>query len=638
MSKKKPPISKGEYAAKSQPKVVSKAIGASSNSEQRPFLIKAFPWFLFILAILCYANTIGHGYTFDDHLVITGNEFTKQGLAGIPDLITHDFFEGVYGKEGGMELTGGRFRPLSLVTFAIEWQFLGSNPAVGHGINILLFAITSIVLFQLLNKWFGIESWIPMVASLLYVAHPIHTEVVANIKSRDEILCLLFLLGALHKLWDYANGKKGISSVGLGCLYYFLAMLSKETAFMYAPIMPVAVYVLQKKDIKASLGASAPYIATAVLYFIIRLVLMGKMVGDETNKDIMENPFVNSDFVEKFATIGVILWKYFLLCILPHPLSSDYSFNQIPFTTFSDPVSLLGWGLYLGMLGFAAFSIWKRNVLALFVAMYFLPLFITSNIPFNIGAPMGERFLYLPSLAVCLAAGWAFDKFLPKQAIPFITGIIVAGFVFLTIQRNPAWQSNLALFETDVPTSPNSAKIQYYYGNALLNDYLEAPNNAKDKAKIDKAVAAFTKSIQINPNFHHAHYQLANAYDQKRDGVNMLKSLQAALKIAPNHIKSTLMIGKAYGMYMNDPDQALVYLEKYVNVFKMQDEIGYQYLGTCYAMKGRLNEALATMQKAIQINPNNHEVYQNIATVYDKMGDKAKAAETMAKAEKLRRK
>ena len=196
-------------------------------TQKTPFLSKYGGWILVLLAFLLYSNTLGHKFAFDDSIVITDNTFTQKGIAGIPDLISRDFFEGVYGKDG-MELSGGRFRPLSLVCFAVENQAFGKvkelngqpvldekgqqlydyNPALGHFLNILFYALSALLLFNLLSLWFSGTngaSVIPFVAGLIFVAHPIHTEVVANIKSRDEILAMLLLFGALYACLLYTS-------------------------------------------------------------------------------------------------------------------------------------------------------------------------------------------------------------------------------------------------------------------------------------------------------------------------------------------------------------------------------------------------------------------------------------------------
>jgi len=184
---------------------------------------------IFLLAFGLYANTLGHKYALDDKIVITENQFTTQGFSGISDLLTTDVFVGFYGKEKNL-VTGKRYRPLSLVTFAIEWQLFGKNPFMSHLINLLLYALTGILLYTLMkmvlpdkldNPWYLTT---PMIIAALYIVHPLHTEVIANIKGRDEILSLLGSLGALYYTLKWLEMKKLMHMV-LSSLCLFLALL-----------------------------------------------------------------------------------------------------------------------------------------------------------------------------------------------------------------------------------------------------------------------------------------------------------------------------------------------------------------------------------------------------------------------------
>jgi hypothetical protein len=163
-------------------------------------------WHAAILAAVAlglYANTFGHGYALDDGIVILDNEYTKAGLSGLPRLLTEDSFQGFLGKETN-PVAGGRYRPLSLVTFAIEIAAFGpQHPFVGHLLNALLYALCCVVLYQVMRSLLaqrtpdaGAWMTLPFAAALLFAVHPLHTEAVANIKSRDEILALLFALRA----------------------------------------------------------------------------------------------------------------------------------------------------------------------------------------------------------------------------------------------------------------------------------------------------------------------------------------------------------------------------------------------------------------------------------------------------------
>ena len=133
-----------------------------------------------------YLNTIFNDYAVDDLAVIQENRFTKQGVAGIPILLRTFYWEGYWNNNSGI------YRPLSMVTFALEWQFFPDNPHAGHVTNIILYAITGFLLFKVLRRLMPEQNILfPFFVSLVFIAHPVHTEVVANIKSRDEILCLL---------------------------------------------------------------------------------------------------------------------------------------------------------------------------------------------------------------------------------------------------------------------------------------------------------------------------------------------------------------------------------------------------------------------------------------------------------------
>lgn len=97
--------------------------------------------FLILNAFAVYGITLTHDYALDDHIVITGNTFTQKGFAGVRDIMTHDAFVGAYGE--ALELSGGRNRPLSIVTFALEREMFGLNPFVGHFGNVVLCLLLS---------------------------------------------------------------------------------------------------------------------------------------------------------------------------------------------------------------------------------------------------------------------------------------------------------------------------------------------------------------------------------------------------------------------------------------------------------------------------------------------------------------
>ena len=154
-----------------------------------------------ILAIVLYANTIPNKYCLDDYCVIVNNSYVQSGFSGIPKLLSTNFFNGMNGFNDGL------YRPAPMVTYAIEYGIFGMNPAVSHAVNMLFFSLASFVLFLLIRKLSGEKHIIFALAiTLLYVAHPIHTEVVGNIKGRDDLLAFLF--GILSMYYFFRNLNK----------------------------------------------------------------------------------------------------------------------------------------------------------------------------------------------------------------------------------------------------------------------------------------------------------------------------------------------------------------------------------------------------------------------------------------------
>ena len=360
--------------------------------------------FLFAFAFLLYANTLQHGYAFDDAVAITGNTFTKQGIRGIPDLLKKDLFEGIYGQ--ALELGGGRWRPLSLITFALEREVAGDNPRVSHWINVILYGISAVLLFITLQKILPGKSLLNFLITMLFIAHPVHTEVVANIKSRDEILAFIGLCLTIFWLFKFLESDKRKFML-FSCIAYFLALTSKENGITFAAIIPLTLFCFAGNSWKESFVKAIPLLVVAAVYVAIRSNLVG-MIGDRENPDIMENPFVGAAFMEKYATITKILGLYVWKLFFPVILSSDYSFNEIPRIGWNDPGAVASLLIYLSLTVYAVINIRKKNnqpllLIGYGILFYIITMSIVSNVVFNIGAPMGERFLYLPSLGFCIS-------------------------------------------------------------------------------------------------------------------------------------------------------------------------------------------------------------------------------------------
>ncbi len=158
---------------------------------------------LFTAAIALYIYSISFDYVLDDQIVLTNNAFTQKGIDGIKDILTKESFVGRFGEQRDL-VVGARYRPLSIVTFALEYEFWGLNSTLSHLINVLLYAFLTLLLYRVLCVFFVKKiatQWyfsLPFIIALLFVVHPVHSEVVANVKGRDELMASIGALAALY--------------------------------------------------------------------------------------------------------------------------------------------------------------------------------------------------------------------------------------------------------------------------------------------------------------------------------------------------------------------------------------------------------------------------------------------------------
>lgn len=189
------------------------------------------------LTFFVFANTIGNDYNMDDELVTRNHPLTSQGIKAIGEIFTSPYYQDDMGYVYG-------YRPIVHLSFALEHQFFGEKALVSHFINVLLYVACVLLFLNLLLKWLGEKNkGIAIIAVLFFALHPIHTEVVASIKNRDELLALFFaLLSALAMIRFVEKGKWW--SLLWIAFFFALGMLSKKSIFSLTIILPISAVLL----------------------------------------------------------------------------------------------------------------------------------------------------------------------------------------------------------------------------------------------------------------------------------------------------------------------------------------------------------------------------------------------------------
>ena len=593
------------------------------------------PWFnkylqasiLTILALLLYSVTWNGEYALDDLIVITGNKFTQQGFGGIKNLLFKDSFLGYTGMEN--QLAGGRYRPLSYVTFAIEYEFFGKNPATkvwlphfSHSVNILLYGVLIWQLFWFLDKWiFRKRPYAAFIATLIFALHPIHTEIVANIKSRDELMALSFMLLSMDHFFKYFLEKKSAAWVGSAMFFFFLSLISKENGLVYFIIVPLIVYVFQGATSKAAVRSGLPYLGMIIFYVILRAKLTG-LNADVQNGEILNAPYLRATAAQAFATKTMLLGKFLYMIFVPYPMSYDYSFDQIKYIKPNDFRFFLSL-IVNGFLAIYAFiNIRKRSVLAFCILFYFSGIALVSNFFFNVGTAFADRFMFQPSLGLAIWVAYLADKYIfsvenetykKRFAIISAAALIwaVPSFAY-AYDRNKDWLSEYNLFTADVLTCPDSAKTHSNCGVVLINAS-GLPENAKKKEKIlADAIGHLSKALEIHPGFIDAWANLGVAYSRLEDMDKAEYAWMSGYNLSPAHPKISecvKLLGDMFfykGFKLNQAKDYKASAEAYQKAIKYHyrdSAEAYYNLGGNLLMIQNVAGARAAWQKAIEIKP-----------------------------------
>jgi len=612
-------------------------------------------WIVLIFGVALYVNTITHQFTQDDAIVIYDNMYTTKGISGLKGLFTKDTFFGFFKEEGKAKLvSGGRYRPFTPAMFALEYQLVGKSPWLGHLINILLYGFLCLMVYKLLISLIchkedsESKRYLVFAAALIFAAHPLHTEAVANIKGRDEIMSMLGSILALFAMIKYVDSKQ-TKFIILACISLFIAFLSKENTITFLAVIPLSLYYFRDMNVKEAIMKSAVLLLPTILFLMIRASVLGNDFGG-TPMELMNNPYlklVNGSYIpfdlgEKMATIMYTLGKYVQLLILPHPLTHDYYPRFIDIMHFSDISVLISLGLYIIIAFLALKGLRTKHIIGFSCAYFIITLSIVSNIVFPIGTNMSERFMFMPSLGFALLFGYFMQQYvfekLGKQMFYISLGVIVSLYSIKTITRNFVWESDYRLFTTDVKTSTNSAKVLNAAGGALTTEAAKEKNETKKREMLSQAIEYLNQSILVHPTYKNAYLIMGNAHYYLKEYDKAAAAYERALNIDPEFkdAQTNLAIslrdaGRQAGEVENNLEKSESLLTRSYQLSPNDSET-LRLLGVVNGIKGNHLEAVKYFTKVVEAEPKNATGYLNLSNAYRNAGDAANADKYMKNA------
>ncbi|NNE27030.1 MAG: hypothetical protein HKN09_09325 [Saprospiraceae bacterium] len=578
------------------------------------------------LAFILYGKGLQFGYVLDDKIVITDNSYTKKGFDGVWDLLTTESFEGYFGEQKNL-LEGGRYRPLSLVTFAIEHEFFGLNSTVSHVINVLLYGLCAFLAFITLQRLLQEKTKrskillsLSFLTALVFLVHPLHTEAVANIKGRDEILAFLFSISTLLFGLKYYDTKK-LAYIPAMLICYFLGLLAKENTITFLAIIPFGIVLFRKKAIRNAIRIALYLLGITFIYLVIRYQVIGFLLnGGNTSTDLMNNPFLGMRSIERFSTVMYTLIIYLKLHVVPNQLTHDYYPYHIPIMQLQNIWVILSILIHLAMAGLV-FYFWKKKpVIAFALGFYLAAMSIVSNLIVDVGTFMNERFAFTASLGICLLMVYLLQKVADKLpfrqhlVLPSLIAILVIPYSLKTFDRVPAWESALTLNTAAIKVSKNSARANSFMATALFEEYKITTDRATKQALLDKAQPYMLKAVEIHPNYYNGNLMragiAAEQYKMNGDLDALLSEFMQVIAIRPDIGYLT-----EYLKYLNDRADINTMTQFYINASRMiLNQNKNLSWSVHYALLGN------------QINPQNQELRNLLVQGYTRIGRPQDAA------------
>ena len=529
-----------------EPKEPGKGVGVGTHL--------LFAGLLVAIVGACYSNALEGAFCFDDYYAIVKN----------PDMFSQASFLQLWGKDFwgtpiGSDMSHKSYRPLCATSFKLD-RVIGEHlygiepyvPPAGssadsangtdsndsderlhtpavlspfyHKVNVAYYALSCVLAYFFAVRVTGGDALLSFVGSALFAVHPIHTEAVAGLVGRAEVLCVVLSMAAF---FAYARGMdlmRGAGSAGAtvrGYLWVLAAMalmclgtLCKETGLTMSGVFVVydLLYGLRRAPAKVAdlfdLGryADGGFWARAITTlgtvggFTAFRIHINRGFSNPTTR-FVESPLKFIHGMKWVLSLGLNHAKYLQLLVYPHTMSCDYSDSCIPLVeSLSDPRNLYSVAAYLGLLCLAAVCAWTFSAKALvFFALMMCTAFPLSNLLLSVGTMIGERLLFFPSLGFCLLVAcallWLFRRPAACRAAPAqkalacaLFAAVFAAYAARTYRRNPDWDTPERLFESALEVCPHSAKVHYILGL-----------QAQERSEWDKSLEHFKLARKYGP-------------------------------------------------------------------------------------------------------------------------------------------
>lgn len=599
--------------------------------------INKYRWVIIILTFIIYGNSINNEYALDDNIVVEGNKTVEEGLSGIPMI-----FKSRYSTDKKQTYD---YRPLVITTFAIEKQFFSKFPEkqsikekakkdkltqanISHFVNVLLYGLLCIVLFNLLIKIMPEYHIVfPFLITIIFLIHPIHTEVVCSLKNRDEMLMLIGMLFSLHFFIKF-NELRSLKYIFLGMLFALIALFSKSNGMALLALVPVFLFYVNAKPKIIIIS----FLSIALMYLSFgqfqRMVLPANPIRIF---EYFENPLMHEAWsIKRISASLYFSWFYLEMLIFPKNLSFYYGYNQIPIATWSYWqvwVSLIFY-VSIGLYGLYAFI--KKQIIGLAIIIWIGLMMGVNNAIFLLPGIVADRFAFSFSLGFSIVLVWLLVRVFKVDVqqglkkIKFSNGLLL---VFLsicliysarTLNRNPDWHDYLTLFEHDIEHLTESAKAHALISNTmypLVAKETQQNPNSLNSNDVQKIIYHYKESIRIDSNYVTSINNLGSVYvNFLRDYESAINYCERAVELDSNYLEAHFNLAFSYQNIYNYEKSSYHYLK----VIELNPDYlkAYDLYNQLLNKHNKVDEGILMLKGMAEKSLKPKSIYVNIGNLY----------------------
>ena len=578
---------------------------------------------LFIAGLIAYSNTFYGAFCWDDKAQILTNE-NIQELAYFSDLSVW---------------TDVNNRPLSKLSFALNWYFGGDNVVGYHLVNLLLHLLTAVVAYSLarytlslLSPADGFDERFKKISALfvalLFLLHPLQTMAVTYIVQRMTVMAALFYLLAVFL---YARGRHaylydGLNRRSMGLLLLallsgVLGVMSKQNAVSFPlAFILYEIFFIRKPD--GRYCKKYVFSSLAIFFAAFLVVVFAGLLPAETSQYTR---------LEYFSAQLGIFHKYLLLILFPLSQNVDY------FIILKAPLfgagEIIGAILSAGMLVLGVFTFRKNKLISFGIFWFFIAMSVESGI-IPIRDIMMEHRMYLPMFGIGMVIAGIIMKYIPYRSVYviYIAGTIIFMLLALgTYNRNKVWQSELTLWQDGIEKSPGNPRVMNNLGLAIKANARYATSPQQRINDLHKAISYFSKSMTGDTIFTQAYLHRGLTYLELEEYEKALLDVQRVASTKPKYAYMKLYIE---GVILAKQGMLESALNNFNNAIDKKDDFAmlFTWRGLVEAEMEEYGLAIDDFNRSLEINPEQTKLCINISNLYFYLHDYGRALEWIRKA------